>query len=312
MTVELYGTPLDDFPQTQLIDYKSFSFSAGELQVRLPDISRYNNLTIVSRYPTSQDLIEISMVLSAINNLNTFSGQVTLLLPYLPYSRQDRVCYAGEAFSLQALAGLLASGLTPFDRVVTWDVHSNEALTVFQEEGVDFFNVPPEAFVSKFRNLGVDLSSSHVVIAPDKGAVERANSVAKEIGANTIFYAEKKRDPSNGNILGIEIAPGQGEVNLHNREILIVDDICDGGKTFIELAKTLWKYNPKEITLYVTHGIFSKGLDVFYENGKLLIDTILTPNLMPGDHSYVDGGNLTRLTNSEGVPIHPRLIQTLS
>jgi ribose-phosphate pyrophosphokinase len=63
------------------------------------------------------------------------------------------------------------------------------------------------------------------------------------------------------------------EEQLKDKHVIIVDDICDGGRTFIELAKVLKSNKVKNITLFVTHGIFSKGVDALFENG---IDNIIT------------------------------------
>ena len=67
--------------------------------------------------------------------------------------------------------------------------------------------------------------------------------------------ADKKRDPSNGEITGTVVY----SEHLGSQDVLIVDDICDGGRTFIELAKELRHLTTGRIYLYVTHGIFSKG-----------------------------------------------------
>lgn len=285
MAVKLYGTSPKSIPQTEEIEYKSFTFSAGEIQVRLPDISSYENLIIESKFPTSADLMEVFLIYSAINEVLNFDGSVTLFLPYLPYSRQDRTCYPGEAFSLYAFAKLLATQSRNKDRVVTWDVHSEIAERIFKQQGLDLINVSVEDLLGRFLKKGVTFDPNAVIVAPDKGARLRASLGAKAIGSNEVFYAEKVRNPDDGSISSISFNSGvEGPFSFEGRHVLIVDDICDGGRTFIELAKVLRKENPSSITLYVTHGIFSRGFEVFFDSSKysLLIDRILTPNLFPG------------------------------
>lgn len=285
MAVKLYGTSPKSIPQTELIEYKSFIFSGGEIQVRLPDISGYDNLIIESRFPTSQDLMEVFLLYSAINEFLNFEGSVTLFLPYLPYSRQDRVCYTGEAFSLHTLAKLIATQGRDKDKVVTWDVHSEVAEKVFKQQGLNLINISAEDLLERFAKKGVVIDPETVVIAPDEGATLRASLAARAIHSRPqkVYFCKKVRNPNDGSISSLEIAsPGDEQLNLEEKHVIIVDDICDGGRTFIELAKILRKYYPESITLYVTHGIFSRGFDVFYDNGKLLIDRILTPNLFPG------------------------------
>lgn len=282
MTVKLYGTSPRSIPQTEVIDYKSFTFSAGEIQVRLPDISVYDSLIIESRFPTSQDLVEILLLYSAINEFLSFEGSVTLFLPYLPYSRQDRVCYAGEAFSLHALAKLIATQSRDKDKIVTWDVHSDVSEKVFKQLGLNLVNISTEDLLERFLKKGVCFDPETIVVAPDKGAKLRASLAARAIGCQEVCYAEKERNPDDGSITSIKFNPQvKGPSPFEGKHVLIADDICDGGRTFIELAKEIRKGYPASITLYVTHGIFSRGFEVFYDNGKLLIDRILTPNLFP-------------------------------
>lgn len=285
MAVKLYGTSPKSIPHTEEIEYKSFTFSAGEVQVRLPDISGYDNLIIESRFPTSQDLMEVLLVYSAINESLSFEGSVTLFLPYLPYSRQDRACYPGEAFSLHVLAKLIATQSRSKDKIVTWDAHSEVAEKIFKQQGLNFINVSTEDLLGRFVKKGVDIHPETVVIAPDEGAKLRASLAARAIHSRPqkVYFCKKVRDPNDGSITSLEITSlGKDELNLEGKDVIIADDICDGGRTFIELAKILRKEYPASITLYVTHGIFSRGFEVFYDNGKLLIDRILTPNLFPG------------------------------
>lgn len=282
MAVKIYGTSPKGIPQTEVIEHKSFTFSAGEVQVRLPDISGYDSLIIESKFPTSQDLMEIFLVYSAINESLNFDGSVTLFLPYLPYSRQDRACYPGEAFSLHTLAKLIATQARGKDKIVTWDAHSEVSERLFKNQGLNFINVSTEDLLERFLKRGVSFDPETIVVAPDKGARLRAGLAARAIGCQEVCYAEKERNPNDGSITSIKFNPQvKGPSPFEGKHVLIADDICDGGRTFIELAKEIRKGNPALITLFVTHGIFSRGFEVFYDNGKLLIDRILTPNLFP-------------------------------
>jgi ribose-phosphate pyrophosphokinase len=126
--------------------------------------------------------------------------------------------------------------------------------------------------------LGVEWDPATVIIAPDKGAVPRAEVAARFIGSHEVKYATKVRNPENGEILRTEIQDG----DYKGKNLLIVDDICDGGRTFIELAKVLREHNPSRIDLYITHGIFSKGFEVF----EGLIDHFYVANMLPNRGFY--------------------------
>lgn len=276
--IRLYGVD-PTLPESKVeIKYKSFRFSAGEKQVRLPDLRSYERVVIEAFFPSDEQIFEIMLLRNAIRVASNVP--VTLSLPYLPYSRQDRACHPGEAFGLQVLMNSLNLYSQGVDGIVTWDVHSKVAETLARRAGnTGFKNVTAEHFVRRYiqSNPGV-LGTETLVIAPDKGAKDRAEVVHQELKSKyPILYAEKKRDPNDGSILET-ILPDVDQA-IAPSGILIVDDICDGGRTFIELAKVIRKQlYCEEITLYVTHALFSKGFNVFFENGKVSIDRVISPN----------------------------------
>ena len=269
------------------IQRKTFHFSAGETQVRLSPLPQgVRKILVRADIHNSQTLMELLLTLDAIDHIE-YWGPVELILPYLPYSRQDRACAPGEAFALSVLVNCLAPYFDPYpyhgigDTITTWDVHSNVAQTLFDSkfEGV-FQNVTAASLLQNFElEKDVVFNPSTIVIAPDKGAVERASQVQKSLGLSETVYATKVRNPDNGEILRTEVPE---EVNYRGKNLLIVDDICDGGRTFIELAKVLRDYEPSRIDLYVTHGIFSKGFEVFED----LIDHFYVANLLPNNFFY--------------------------
>jgi ribose-phosphate pyrophosphokinase len=116
------------------------------------------------------------------------------------------------------------------------------------------------------------ISGKTVIISPDAGALKKIYKVAKATSL-TVVEAKKVRDVATGNIVKTEIDSSQ---LLGVDTAIIVDDICDGGRTFIELATVIRDSGfIGKLILCVTHGIFSKGLDVF--DGPLF-DAIYTMN----------------------------------
>lgn len=246
----------------RVLPYKTLVFSGGEVQVRVDKASygTTTKITITAYVSSANDLMEVFLAKDAVSRLDPFCS-VDLVLPYLPYSRQDRVCYPGESFSLAVIARLLNS--SGFTRVKTWDVHSVVASGLI----VGFENVPAADFVSKIK-----FETLPIVVAPDAGAVTRAAQCARALNTS-VMHAQKKRNPDTGAIVGIDFK----ENHVGDRDFLIVDDICDGGRTFIELAKVLRQKTRGSVMLYVTHGIFSQGEAVF----DSLIDKVYTANLFP-------------------------------
>jgi len=273
------------------VQKKTFQFSAGETQVRLSPLhTGVRKIRVSADIKSSRTLVELLLTLDAINNLE-YQGPVELTLPYLPYSRQDRACAPGEAFALSVLVNCLVPYLGFDDTITTWDVHSNVAQTLFDSEFEgEFQNVTAASLLQNFElEKDVVFNPSTIVIAPDKGAVERASEVQESLGLSETVYATKVRNPDNGQILRTEVPE---DANYRGKNLLIVDDICDGGRTFIELAKVLRDYEPSRIDLYVTHGIFSKGFEVF--DG--LIDHFYVANMLPNRDFYRElPANLTCL-----------------
>jgi ribose-phosphate pyrophosphokinase len=281
------------------INYSTFTFSAGEHQVRILDGVNLDSLSEFSEIFVTADIngkgeewVKLLLILDAIERVRDGLPRpwgLELFIPYLPYSRQDRVCAEGEAFSLSVFANSLRPYLGKGDCLVTWDVHSPVAESIFGEF-TNFVNDQVDSLLSIFELIpsGMEWDPTTVIIAPDKGAVPRAEVAARSIGSSEVKYATKVRNPENGEILRTEIQDG----DYKGKNLLIVDDICDGGRTFIELAKVLKKYEPSRIDLYITHGIFSKGFEVF--DG--LIDHFYVANMLPNRDFYRElPANLTCL-----------------
>ena len=145
------------------------------------------------------------------------------------------------------------------------------------------------------KRVGLEL------VAPDKGAITRTELVRDALGGVPVHYCTKERDPVTQVISDTKIPEGVAGKNL-----LIVDDICDGGRTFIELGKKLKNAGANDIYLYVTHGIFMAGLEIL----KPSIDKIfcLHTYLQPDQR---DPSYLTVLEEDMGMRPLARLHQSL-
>jgi ribose-phosphate pyrophosphokinase len=185
------------------------------------------------------DLMKLAMWADACKR---YGGLKTVLaLPYLPGARQDR----GAPLGAKVYADFINS--LGIDHVVALDPHSDVAPALYDRLTV----VPITAVIPpRVGYTGI--------IIPDLGAVKRAESVATLFALPT-YQATKKRDFATGRLSGFEceLLPSDGRY-------LVVDDICDGGGTFIGLAEATGL--PREqLGLWVTHGIFSKGLEELRE-----------------------------------------------
>jgi len=233
-------------------EIESFTFPGGEVQIR----AFGKDVKVTAFLRNSDDIMKLLLLGNAV----TISE---LTIPYMPYARQDRVCAPGEAFSISVMADLI-NGLGA-DKVICWDVHSK----VTEELIHNLENIEQSRFIEWDLDLSrIMRDKDYSICCPDAGAIDKIHKLQKvfDIDPVRIIYGNKVRDIL-GNITETNITGLTSK-----KKVLIVDDICDGGRTFIELAKALKTWGAESVNLYVTHGIFSKGFDVF--DG--LIDTIWT------------------------------------
>lgn len=269
------------FDRKDVVPLKSFKFSGGEIQVEVglvPIPSLY--LRVRAHLTSSDEIFTLMLVVDALRRQlrarNAKSEDIHLECAYLPYARQDRVMNPGEALSLRVMCDLI-NGMN-FKTVSVWDVHSDVALALLNNVN----NYGPETFV---REVPADRFTT-ILVAPDAGAIKKVFKVSEILGflAGTVT-ASKHRSTKDGSITETEVHCG----HVGDNDFLIVDDLCDGGATYIGYTKSdgtkvpglvqaLRPLTNGKIYMYFTHGIFSKGLDVFHG----LVDGIYVAKPFPG------------------------------
>jgi ribose-phosphate pyrophosphokinase len=247
------------------IDFDSFTFSGGEEHIRFnpTDFANTVKLEIFERLTDSSKLIQLMVAVDALKRLSNEATPIELVIPYFPYARQDRVCVEGEALGAAVMANFINN--LSFAKVIIWDAHSEVSPALLNR----VVNVPQISLLERCDELSRRLSTGELtLISPDAGASKKTIKIAETFnGEPEVIQAQKMRNLKTGEIIKTEIL---GDVE--GKKILIADDICDGGRTFIELAKVLREKGAVEVSLFITHGIFSKGLEVF----EGLIDAIYT------------------------------------
>lgn len=247
-------------------------FPGGELQVRVGEPSL--PIAVGGCLKSSEALCELLMVTDALKQMGHDMEKVKLTIPYLPYARQDRVCNEGEAFSLGVVARLI-NGMG-YGKVVVFDPHSDVA----KHQVKKMVTIGQEYFIAHLCPFEKINGEYVTVVAPDNGAYEKASIVAASIHAPMV-KAWKTRDTKTGGVTGVTLLEHDPLLTpyLNRWPYLIVDDICDGGATFMGLARELKIRGAKKVYLFVTHGIFSKGFEVF----RGLIDEVFYTNSLKQD-----------------------------
>ena len=231
------------------IKHTVFKFSGGEVHVKVDHVFSGESIEILAHIKSSDDLMELLLVTNALRDMLDSNTKICLVMPYIPYARQDRACEFGEALSIKVFANIINS--QNYDEVWVTDPHSDVATALLN-------NCVVVNQSDEITNLFIDWDNA-VIVSPDAGANKKTFKVARVLHVDTVVRADKVRDTKTGEITGTVVYSDY----IGKKDFVIVDDICDGGRTFIELAKVLRPLTSGKIILYVTHGIFSKGLDVF-------------------------------------------------
>lgn len=187
-----------------------------------------------------------------------------LELAWLPWARQDRHMVPGDSFALKVFANLLNT--LNFNKVFVLDPHSDAAAAAINNCVV----IAQESCLMQSETLRRAIGNRELMlVAPDAGALKKIHNVAKASGAQEYAILTKERDVATGNLTGFSLVAG----DVAGKDLLIVDDLCDAGGTFIGSAQVLRDAGARSVSLYVTHGVFSKGVENLLNNG---IDAIYT------------------------------------
>lgn len=259
-------------------ELKQWKFPGGEVGVKLEKKREYSYLPYhqvrVTGIVTSDDFFTMLNVISALHVNGVKPENISVFIPYLPYARQDRVCNEGESHALAVYLLALGTLQDTIGCFVVSDPHSEVSEKYLRV-------IFGEKLVIESQNRIVELGRIcentipmfDAVVAPDHGAAAKAVLIqpdskhvqltkTREAGRVTTDISEDQKDVIEGTAC-------------------IFDDICDGGATFLAAAKVLHETQPRmtSLSLYVTHGIFSQGVDKLLE----VFDNIYVYNLMSAD-----------------------------
>lgn len=248
-----------------VVDYTVFS--GGEVNLRLKNNTHgVNYIRVEANIADSDGVMALAMTKNALEELYP-RIPVELKLGYVPYARQDRVCNEGEALSIKVFCDMINN--MNFSEVTILDPHSDVTPALLDRCKI----VTVEQILAKYLELDNALHllpGALTLVAPDAGATKKVDKVATCFGGLEVIQGLKKRDTATGKLSGFDY---MGDVK--GKKLLIVDDCCDGGFTFVGLAEKLREGGAASIALYVSHGIFSRGIENLLDNG---IDEVYTTN----------------------------------
>ncbi|MEO6178037.1 MAG: ribose-phosphate diphosphokinase [Flavobacterium circumlabens] len=230
------------------IEFKNFTFSGGEPHIKInPDFDVNQAVTITHRLNSFNDLGLLCLTVDALRRMEV--KVISLFIPYFPAARQDRVMIKGEPLSVKVYADII-NGMQ-LEKVFVFDAHSEVTPALVNNCEV----IPNHTFIQTvIKTIGNDVK----LISPDGGALKKIYKVSEFLGGVDFVECSKSRDVKTGKLSGFKVY----EDDLQGIDCLIVDDICDGGGTFVGLAEELKSKNAGKLYLAVSHGIFNKGFEV--------------------------------------------------
>lgn len=238
---------------------RSHVFAGGEADIQIDAASvGTDELLITTRLNSSADVMELLMATDALREMGV--EKMHVFFPYVPYARQDRAVRHGEAFALRVFADLINA--QQYASVRFFDAHSDVTPALIRRSHSE----SNHAFVSHVLRKAV---GHFWLLSPDSGAFKKVSHLADSLGYDGEIALCNKVRIANDAIGSVTITVP----DFLGRDVYIVDDICDGGRTFIALAAEIRARNAGNIFLVVSHAILSYGEEPLKSGG---IDHIFT------------------------------------
>ena len=252
-------------------------FPDDELYVRiLDDVSKDHAIIVQTTYP-DYNIIELFLLQNAAEEAD--AKEISVVIPYFGYARQDIKFQNGEPISAKALANLISLNA---DRVITVDPHKEHIIDFFSTNAFSCTAIPEIAKYLKEKNIDL-------ILAPDKGALERAKQASKIIGCDFDYMDKTRIDGTT-----VEIKPKK--LDAQNKNVAIIDDIISTGGTMALSIQELKKHGTKKVSVACTHGLFAG--DAVKKLNSAGCDEIISTDTILSNYSKVRvAPSLTPLLN---------------
>ncbi len=228
----------------KLINTNIKNFADGEIYVEINENIRGNSVFVVqsTSTPANDNLMELLLCIDALRRSS--AKNITAVIPYFGYARQDRKVVPRTSISAKVVSNLITNAGA--NRIVTVDLHAGQIQGFFDMPVDNLFTTPLFA-----RYIKKNIKSNNLTcVSPDAGGIERTRGLAKKINADLAII--DKRRPQAGksqvmNIIG----------DIKNKNCIIVDDIIDSGGTIVNAVEALINKGAKDVHVFVTHAVLS-------------------------------------------------------
>ena len=230
--------------RSKLVNSSIRKFSDGEIYVEINENIRGNSIFIIQSVssPANDNLMELLLSIDALKRSS--AKNITAVIPYFGYARQDRKVVPRTSISAKLVSNLITQAGA--DRVVTVDLHAGQIQGFFDIPVDNLFATPIFA-----RHIKKKIKSKKIIcVAPDVGGTERARSLGKLLNVGLAIVDKRRPKPGQSQVMNVI-----GDVK--DKTCIIVDDIIDSGGTIVNAAKALKERGAKEVYVYITHGVLS-------------------------------------------------------
>ena len=254
------------------IEAQTKIFPDGESKITFSSIPKKSIVLVVqSTYPPVDT--NLLQTLAIISQARKASSKIYAIIPYMGYARQDRQFLSGEVVTMSIVAKMLQ--VAGAKKVIVVDIHSKTALNHFKIPTVNVSAIPELA--KYFKKLKI---KKPFVVSPDTGGSSRAKKFASLL--NTDFITLKKSRNRNTGKVQIQ----SSKVDVHGRDLIVIDDIISTGGSIIKATQFLKKQKCKRVFVACTHGLFVG--DAERKIKKAGVSKIISTNTIPRSTSKVD------------------------
>jgi len=230
--------------KTKLVNSSIRKFADGEIYIEINENIRGNSIFIVQSIssPANDNLMELLLCIDALKRSS--AKNITAVIPYFGYARQDRKVVPRTSISAKLVSNLITKAGA--DRIVTVDLHAGQIQGFFDIPVDNLFSTPIFA-----RHARKKIKSKKIIcVAPDVGGTERARALGKLLNVGLAIVDKRRPKPGQSQVMNVI-----GDVK--DQTCIIVDDIIDSGGTIVNAAKALKARGAKEVYVYITHGVLS-------------------------------------------------------
>ena len=283
----------------KLVNTNIKNFADGEIYIEINENIRGNSVFVIqsTSTPANDNLMELLLCIDALKRSS--AKNVTAVIPYFGYARQDRKVVPRTSISAKLVSNLITNAGA--NRIVTVDLHAGQIQGFFDIPVDNLFATPIFA-----RHVKKKIKSKNIIcVAPDVGGTERARALGKILNVGLAIVDKRRPKPGQSQVMNII-----GDVK--GKTCIIVDDIIDSGGTIVNAAKALKDRGAKEVYVYITHGVLSgeavKKIKNSVIKNLVITDTIDNMNRVKGAKnievlsiSSLMGEAIKRISNSTSV-----------